>query len=308
MNKTISELINLHFDWLQNFAQSHRTRERWQLDYLRFYVPYDKIDLYWSPFNSENVRDNPNLVPTEFPMVYSMTDYKTSLWIYQIEWVAPVSVLRWSKVNIKKDWVVQELVEICIYWKALALYYAGHLSWLENFVIKYQWECTRADLCFDFNCDIPWKDSPWDIYTDLKRSAVYLDKDWENIDTVYYWKKHSPMFIRVYNKTEDLRKDRNIHSFIYPKWYMEKCWRVEFEFKWRYANVCTPLDWLTSQSRDFKIKPITQTKRNNYKTLVYSAISCIDIINYSDWEKILILKSVKDLIDNKLKNLYSNKL
>lgn len=308
MNKTISELMNTHFDWLKNFAEIHRTYVRWQLDYLRFYVPIDKIQLYWSPWDWSNVRDNPNLVLTDYQNVYSMTDYKQSLWIYQLENVAPVSVLRWSKVKVKKDWVVQELVEICIYWKALALYYSWHLSWLTDFVIRYQWECTRADYCYDFNCDIPWKDYPWDIYTDLKTSWVYLDKDWQNIDTVYYWKKHSPMFIRIYNKTADLRKDKNIHSFIYPKWYLEKCRRVEYEFKGRYAKVCSPLDWLTSQDRNFEIKPITQTKRNNYKTLVYSAISCIDIINYSNWEKIMILQNVKELINNKLKVLYNNSL
>jgi hypothetical protein len=114
------------------------------------------------------------------------------------------------------------------------------------------------------------------------------------------------MFIRIYNKTEDLRKDKNIHSFIYPKWYMEKCWRVEFELKGRYSRLATPIEWLESQNRDFKIQPVPQTKRNNAKSLIYMAVNNVDDINYSDGEKILILQSAKELINCKLKNLYHN--
>ncbi len=115
------------------------------------------------------------------------------------------------------------------------------------------------------------------------------------------------MYIRIYNKTEDLRKDKNIHSFIYPRWYIEKCRRVEFELKGRYSRLATPIEWLESQNRDFKIQPIEQSKRNNYKTAIYSLVNCIDIINYSEGEKILILQNVKELINGKLKNLYHNK-
>ena len=308
MNKTISELMNTHFDNLENFAEIHRTRVRQQLDYLRFYVPVEKQLLYWTPWDCENVRDNPNLEPTWYDRVFKMTDYKQSLWIYQIDGVAPVSVLSWRKVKVKKWWQVQELKEVCIYWKALALYYAWHLSWLKDFVIRYGWECTRADVCFDFNCDIEWEKTPWDYYIDLRNTALFPNKDNSWFDSVYYGDKHSPLFIRIYNKTEDLRKDKNIHSFIYPNWYLEKCWRVEYEFKGRYANVCSPIDWLTSQSRDFKIKAITQQNRNNYKTALYSLINCVDLINYSEWEKLLILSQAKELINNKLKNLYHNKL
>lgn len=308
MNKTISDLINSHFEGLENFSQIHRTRVRQQLDYLRFYVPIDNQLLYGTPRDCENVRDNPNLEPTEYDKVFKMTDYKQSLWIYQIDGVAPVSVLSWRKVKVRKWWELQELMEVCIYWKALALYYAGHLSWLKEFVVKYQWECTRADFCFDFNCDIPWYKIPGDCYIDLRNTALFPNKDNSWFDSVYYGDKHSPLFIRIYNKTEDLRKDKNIHSFIYPKWYIEKCWRVEFEFKGRYASVCNPIDWLISQDRNFQIKPLEQCKRNNYKTAVYSVINCIDLINYSEWEKIVILQNAKELINCKLKNLYHNSI
>lgn len=304
MEKSLSELLVSHFSLLA-WLDIDSLRGRKQLDYLRFYVPIDKQLLYGTPF-MEWVRDNPNYKPTWYKNVYSMTDYKYSLWDYVLPNVAPVSVLRWGKVKVKKDWEIQELMEICIYWKALALYYAGHLSWLKEFVIKYQWECSRVDLCWDFPNELPWNKIPWDIYTDLRNTWLFPNNDNTGFDTIYYWNKRSPLFIRIYNKTADLRKDKNIHSRIYPSWYMKECRRVEFELKGRYAQVATPLDWLDSYSRDFKIQPLEQTKRNNYKTALYSLINCVEIINYDDWEKIQILNNVKELINMKLKNLYHN--
>jgi hypothetical protein len=68
---------------------------------LRFYVPVDKQLLYGTPF--QNVRDNPNYQPTGYQNVYSLTDYKYSQWDYILPNVAPVSVLRWGYVKVKKD-------------------------------------------------------------------------------------------------------------------------------------------------------------------------------------------------------------
>lgn len=307
MNKTISELMISHFTLLE-WLDFNSLRGRKQIDFLRFYVPIDKQLLYGTPFDWSSVRDNPNMESTPYQNIFKMTDYKTSLWVYCLPNVSPVSVLRWGKVKVKKEWVYQELLEVCIYWKALALYYAWHLSRLRDFVIRYQWECSRVDICYDFNQDIPGDKLPGDIFTDLRNTALFPNKDNSWYDTIYYGDKHSPMFIRIYNKTEDLRKDKNIHSFIYPKRYMEKCRRVEFELKGRYSKLATPLDWLESQNRDFMIRPITQIKRNNFKTAIYSLVNCVDLINYSEWEKIIILQNVKELINCKLKNLYHNKI
>lgn len=300
--KSLIDLISWHcdlFDGVNNMVWSSRS----QLDYLRFYVPLDKQLLYWTPFDNWGVRDNPNYQPTWYDNVYMMTDYKSSLWDYCLPWVAPVSVLRWSYVHVKKDGVYKDCLEICIYWKALALYYAWHLNWLDTFVVKYWWECSRVDLCWDFKHKLPWVEYQLDNYTDLTRSAVYLNDDASDCDTIYYGKKHSPFMIRVYNKTQDLRKDKNIHSFIYPKWYLKECWRLEIVLKGRYSQIASPIDRLKSKNRDFTIEPITQTKRNNYKTAIYSLINCIDIINYSDGEKVIILQNVKELISTKLKSL-----
>lgn len=73
-----------------------------QVDYLRFYVPPEKWMLYGTPWDGSSVRDNPNREPTEYQNVYKMTDSKTSLYSYNLPSVAPVSVLRWEKVNVKK--------------------------------------------------------------------------------------------------------------------------------------------------------------------------------------------------------------
>ena len=65
-----------------------------------------------------------------------------------------------------------------------------------------------------------------------------------------------------------------------------------------------PLDWLDVVKVDkSKIQKIESTKRNTYKTLLYSAIDTIDWINISTDEKIEILKSVKKLSENKINKL-----
>lgn len=277
-----------------------------QVDYLRFYVPADKWLVYGTP-RDDGVKDNPNYQPTEYNNVYKLTDYKYSLYSYVLNGVAPVSILRWEKVKIKKGWEVQELIQVCIYWKWLKLYYSWHISRLKEFVIKYWWECTRVDLCWDFKEKLPWKEFQGDEWTDLKRFAQFNNDDCTDYDTIYYWKKHSPFMIRIYNKTADLRKEHNIHAFLYPSRYIKECRRYEIELKWNYAWSNSPIDWLDIMSRDLKIQKIQQVKRSTPKTLLYSAINILKDINFDDWEKIIILQSAKRLIDNELKHLYSIK-
>ena len=192
MNKSLSDLISWHCDLFDNSTFTMIGATRFQVDYLRFYVPEDKALLYWTPFSSIGaVRDNPNYQPTEYENVYMMTDYKSSLRDYIIPWFAPVSVLRWSYVKVKNEWEYKDMLEVCIYWKALALYYAWHLNRLDDFVIRYGWQCSRVDLCRDFKQKLPWDKFQLENYTDLKRSAEYLNTDATDYDTVYYWKKHS---------------------------------------------------------------------------------------------------------------------
>lgn len=307
--KSVLELISSHCDVFDSSSllstMSLPGAVHFQVDYLRFYVPADKWMIYWTPWDKW-VKDNPNFEPTEYTNVYKLTDYKTSLYSYNLNGVAPISILRWEKIKIKKWWQVQELIQICIYWKWLKLYYSWHISRLKEFVIKYWWECTRVDLCRDFKEKLPWNEFQGDQRTDLKRFAQYLNSDASDYDTIYYGKKHSPFMIRIYNKTADLRKDNNIHSFLYPKWYMKECRRYEIELKGNYAWSNTPIDWLDVQARDLQIQKIDQTKRNNYKTALYSLVNCVECINYDDWEKILILQSAKELINNKLKHLIRN--
>ena len=306
-NNSISELISSHctvFDSSSNICTMSLPGARhFQVDYLRFYVPSEKWMLYGTPWDNSQIRDNPNFEPAGFLNVYKMTDHRTSLFSYNMPGVAPVSVLRWEKVNIKKDWKVQELIQIVIYGKALKLYYSWHLSRLQDYIIRYWWECTRVDLCWDFDHKIPGEKYYGDQRTDLVQSGVYFNNDGSDFGTVYFGKKHSPFMIRVYNKTDDLRKDKNIHSFLYPKRYMKECRRYEIELKWRYASSNSPLDWLSIQERNLQIQKIDQTKRNNAKTLLYCAINNLKDINYDDSEKIMILRSASDLINNTLKIL-----
>ena len=188
-NKTVLELISSHCEVFNSSsllsAMSLPGAVHFQVDFLRFYVPYEKWSLYGTPRDNW-VKDNPNYEPTDYQNVYKLVDYKTVMYDYVLPGVAPVSVLRWEKVKLKKWWQVQELIQVCIYWKGLKLYYSWHISRLKDFVIRYGWECTRVDLCRDFKNKLPWEKYQWDLRTDLKVFAMYLNKDSSDIDTVYY--------------------------------------------------------------------------------------------------------------------------
>lgn len=271
-----------------------------QLDYLRFYVPQESIELYGCPWNNKGVKDNPNWELTDYENVYQLLDYKYCMYQVVLPWVSPISVLRWSKVKVNSV----EKIEICIYWKALRLYYAGYISWLRDFVIKYGWECSRADLCWDFDHRLPWEQFQWDCIIDLKKSLIVPNSENTDYDYIGYWKKDSPFFVRIYNKTEDLmRNDKGIHSWLYPDWYKDLCWRLEIQFKGRYSRCATPLEWLDWQSRDCVIDPITQSARNDYKTALYSVINLVKLVNLSDSDKVEILNNGRELITKILKNI-----
>lgn len=62
-----------------------------------------------------------------------------------------------------------------------------------------------------------------------------------------------------------------------------------------------PLEWLDIMKVDkSKIQKIESSRRNTYKTLLFSAVDTIDWINVSMDEKLEIMKSVKKLVENKI--------
>lgn len=323
MNNSIYELVKSHLCIIDKKLQDVKlplwTNEKWQilyenwlfqLDFLSWYVWEKPLTLYGVPWcisqnwDLENgyswIKDNPNRIPTEYENVYMKKEYfwENIAIDYQlvIPWKSPVAIMNWRYFKVRQWKEYNYRWRVCIYWKALKLYYMWYIQRLKKYILQYNWECCRADLCWDFPCKIP----EWII--DLKLS-------WTNHETRYYWEKNSPIFFRTYDKTQDLRREKNCFSWFYPERYTKECRRLECQITWKYSRSMTPLDWLDVVKVDkSKIQKIESTKRNTYKTLLFSAIDTIDWINISLDEKIEILKSVKKLSENKINKLLKNVL
>ena len=299
MEKTISDLILSHCSIFENWAKNGgiKSASAYQLDFLSFYVDECKILLYWSPYDYDILRDNPNRMITDYENVYKFIDGNMVMYQYVIPWQAPVSVLQWYKMH--QNW--KERWRICIYGKALKLYYSWHLGWLRDYVIRYAWECCRADLCRDFKEKL----NPW-IIDGLKCSLTVPDD--ENRTYKLFWQKKSPCIARIYNKTLDLKRDKNQFAFLYPSRYKEECWRLEFQFTWNYSRSVSAIDRLDWQERNMTISSVENAPRNNLKTIIYSAISEIRwSSHYWEGEKILVLQNVEELTKKTLKAIIKKK-
>lgn len=303
MNNSIYELLKSHciiFNTnLQNVKlplSTDKTVEGvFQLDFLAWYVDSYSIEQYWLPFVESWIKDNPNWVPSEYENVYIKTEYhgeNVSI-DYQlvIPWKSPVAVLNWWYFKVRNGSSYEYRRRVSIYWKALKLYYMGYLQWLKNYIIKYNWECCRADLCWDFPCKI----NPW---------IIDLNITWTNHSTIYLWERNSPLFFRIYDKTQDLKREKNCFSWFYPDWYIKECWRLEAQITWKYSRSMSPLDWLDIIKVDkSKIEKQEKLDRNVYKTALYSVINTIDWINLSSDEKLNILINSKKLLEKKIEKL-----
>ena len=303
MSNSIFELVKSHcsiFELnLQNVKLPLSTTKsvHWifQLDFLSWYVDKSKIEAYWVPYDVTWIKDNPNWVPTEYENVYMMTEYRGEnvMIDYQlvIPWKSPVKILNrwyfkvrcWDKYDYR--W------RVCVYGKALKLYYMWFLPRLQDYIIKYSWECCRADLCRDFPCSIP-------------NGIIDLNVTWTNHSTTYFWEKNSPLFFRTYDKTQDLRREKNCNAWLYPKRYTKECWRLEAQLSWQYSRSMSPLDWLDIVEVDkSKIQKLDSIKRNDYKTALYGVINTVDWLTLSQQEKLDILLNSKKLLDSKIRKL-----
>jgi len=305
MNNSIFQLVKSHctiFDKdLQNVKLPIWTDKsvKWifQLDYLQFYPDPFRIEKYWLPWNIFEiwVKDNPNRTPTEFENVFIKVEfYWEHIAIdYQliIPWKSPVSILNWWYFKVREKNKYVRKWRVSVYGKALKLYYMWYIPRLQNYIIKYNWECSRADLCWDFPCEFP----NW---------IIDLDITWTKYETVYFWWKNSPLFFRKYNKTQDLRREKNCFAWFYPEWYKKECRRLEAQLTWQYSRSMSPLDWLDIMQVDkSKIEKIENWQRNVYKTALYSVINTIDRVNLSSQEKLDILINSKKMLENKITKL-----
>ena len=297
MEKTIDDVLRNHitiYDDLINDKEKYIQ----QIDYLSFYCN-EQARKTKNPFTEYlyAFRDNTNRMHTKRENVYAMIDEKEKLrLIYSEWWKAPITILRRAKLWEKR--------KVDIYWKALKLYYSGKITWLEDYIKLYQWETQRVDICRDM------KNKPSEYICDLWYNKN-LDKKWKKIivetnnERTYrtYGNKNSRLFVRIYDKTEDLKKDKFIHAWLYPEWYKNECRRVEAKLTLEYARCDTAYNWLKLIKRDKTIPIRENNERLMYKTILLYTIWIAEqnIPNIKDC--IFVLNKARERINNKLKIL-----
>lgn len=266
LNNDLSELVKSHISIYENFENSCWRSE--QLDFLAFRVDENSMsknspfkDLHWY------CRDNPNWERTDYENVYQLVESDKIVLQYVKEWCSPVAILQWYKMKLPWKW---EKWKISVYWKWLRLYYCGFIDWLVDYISYYAWEVIRADLCWDNKDRIP----EWVV--DLPNTVTY----WESESRTYkwFWNKRSPLFIRIYDKTLDLAKDKNSMAWLYPERYTTSCWRIECKFTCRYAQSMSAVEWLWVVERNWSVQKIKNPKRDYLKSAFYNMIMYIDFI------------------------------
>lgn len=260
------------------------------MDFLTFWVKKDSYKLS-NPFKDMEIRDNPNWELTNYPNIYQLIDSDKIQFQYVENWHAPIMVLQ----RYYEKTPSCEGRKICIYWKWLRLYYLWKLNWLRDYINYYAWKVIRADLCFDNPNPIDPK------IVDLDNTITI----WKNDKWSYKWfgKKNSPLFIRIYDKTLDLKKDKFAMAWLYPDWYQKSCRRFEYKLTWRYAQSYSAIQWLDLIDFEWElIKDSTCKERNYIKSALYNLIQSVDYIPDTNLQA-QILQGCKDLSTKKLKKL-----
>ena len=288
LNNDLFDLVFSHISIAWDLLDKNKFIE--QLDYLTFWVNSEKMSLN-SPFKDSYIRDNPNWETTIYDNVYQLVEEDKIVLQYVRDWYSPVAILQWYRMKIK--WV--DKWKISVYWKWLRLYYCWFLDWLPDYIDLYCDEVIRADLCWDSKEKI--SDC---VVSKLSNTITYWD--WENWTYKGFWNKRSPLFIRIYDKTLDLKKDHNSMSWLYPDRYVDSCWRIECKFTWRYANSMSALQWLGLIYRDWKVQKQVENKRNYLKSAFYNLLMYVDFLPNKKLQY-EILDSIKILCNKKLKKL-----
>lgn len=291
LNNDLFDLVFSHVSLASDFLDKNLFIE--QLDFLTFWVNPEKMSLN-SPFTDYYLRDNPNWENTIYDNVYKLVEEDKIVLQYVRDWFSPVAILQWYKMKTLNDW---EKRKISVYGKWLRLYYCWFLDWLPDYINMYCDKVIRADLCFDRELKIPES-----VILKLKNTVTYWD--WENRTYKWFWNKRSPLFIRIYDKTLDLKKDHNSMAWLYPDRYTNSCWRIEFKFTWRYAESMTALEWLGIVDSKWSVQKLKNPKRDYLKSAFYNLLMYVDFVpdrrkqyELLDWIKMLCNKKLKKLKD-----------
>lgn len=287
LNNDLSELVKSHISIYSDLSNSSLYVN--QLDFLSFWVSPSKM-ANKSPFDFRCIRDNPNWELTQFENVYQLVEDDKIVLQYVRDWFSPVAILQWYRMNIKWN----DKWKISVYWKWLRLYYCWFLDWLPDYIDYYCDVVIRADLCWDTPHKIP------PSVVDLSNTITYWEE--ENRTYKWFWNKRSPLFIRIYDKTLDLKKDHDCMAWLYPERYTNSCRRLECKFTWRYAQSMSALAWLGLVARDWQVQKNKSPKRDYLKSAFYNMLMYVDFLP-NKIQQVNILNSVKELCERKLKKL-----
>lgn len=291
LSNDLSELVKNHISVYENFGETLTVYG--QLDFLAFRVNSDSFKLH-SPFKWDSLRDNPNRELTNYENVYQFVEEDKIVLQYVSDWHAPIAILQWYKSKLTVKWKSTERWKISVYWKWLRLYYCGYLDWLPDYINMYCDEVFRADVCWDMKERLP------EAVIDLPNTVTY--GEWENWTYKGFWNKNSPLFIRIYDKTLDLKRDHNSMAWLYPEFYTDCCWRLECKFTWRYARSMSAIEWLWIVERTWKVQKLKENKRNYLKSAFYNLLMYIDFVPDRKLQYDILI-NVKDLCNKKLRKL-----
>lgn len=305
LSNTIWELVSRHISIYEEMESSSMCLAKFsrQLDFLEFWVSSESflsnnpfMDYEWSPIY---VRDNPNFQPTKYDNVLATYSPKSIELVYNSpKGYASVKILQWYKCKNQH----KEGRKISIYGKWLRLYYNGLLPWLSDYVSIYAWEMIRADLCWDTKDKVPAG------VIDLQ----CVNTRPEDKNRTYKMFGNGDLTARIYDKTLDLKKDKFIHLRLYPQWYKNWCWRVEFVFKWRYARSLSAKERLEQCPTDWTINDYAYSNRDKKLTNIYtmynSSIQLIEDFAITEEDKFNVLLYIKDKVDSKISKFRNNKI
>lgn len=289
LSNDLSELVKSHISIYENLLNSSLSVG--QLDFLSFRVDKTKMSKN-SPFKDsyEVIRDNPNFQPTIYDNVYQLIEEEKIVLQYVREWFTPVAILQRYKVKLPTG----ENRKISVYGKWLRLYYCWLLDWLPDYLNEYSWDVIRADVCRDMKEKIP------EAVVDLPCNITIWE--WDKWTYKWFGNKRSPLFIRIYDKTLDLAKDKNCMSWLYPERYTKECRRIECKFTWNYAKSLDVLQWLWIVERDWKIQKEKSKTKDYLRSAFYNLIMFLDMLPNKN-EEYNILLWINQLVWKKLKKL-----
>lgn len=295
MQKTVDDIIRSH---ITIYDELNENKEKYikQVDYLAFYVN-EKARETQNPFTEYlwAERDNNNMIKTKWDNIYALVE-PDRIYLYYVETWKPVNILR--RASYKDKWRVD------IYWKGLRLYYNWYIQWLRDYVKTYMWDMQRVDIARDtktkyneYVCDL-W----YDKNLEKKWKKVIVETDNERTYRTY-WNKNSRIFVRIYDKTLDLKEWKNMYAWLYPERYKRECRRLEVKLQMEYAKTQNALERLDMIPCTKFVDPRKKYDKCTYKTTLLWMITLMDYCLPEYKDQIFVIQKAIERLSNKMKQI-----